>query len=132
MLSFLSMNSDKFYLTDVWWDEPNIKVNPPENCVVTPHIGGNGGEYRNEAFARAFRSVKSFLEGKESIESWSTIFALAMLTMHCPLNLLRIEGDELQDTYGSSGKSHPDYFERKGYYCSVQDWNREDRRSNKA
>ncbi len=63
MLSFLSMNSDKFYLTDVWWDEPNIKVIPPENCVVTPHIGGNGGEYRNEAFARAFRSVKSFLEG---------------------------------------------------------------------
>jgi phosphoglycerate dehydrogenase-like enzyme len=63
MLSFLSRNSDKFYLSDVWWDEPNIKVTPPENCVVTPHIGGNGGEYRNEAFARAFRSVKSFLEG---------------------------------------------------------------------
>jgi|YelNatPaOPRAMG01_1025707.scaffolds.fasta_scaffold00512_17 phosphoglycerate dehydrogenase-like enzyme len=63
MLSFLSRNSDKYFLTDVWWGEPNIKVIPPENCVVTPHIGGNGGEYRNEAFARAFRSVKSFLEG---------------------------------------------------------------------
>jgi phosphoglycerate dehydrogenase-like enzyme len=63
MLSYLSRNKEKFYLTDVWWDEPNIKVTPPENCVVTPHIGGNGGEYRNEAFARAFRSVKSFLEG---------------------------------------------------------------------
>ncbi|MGC8515522.1 MAG: 2-hydroxyacid dehydrogenase [Thermoplasmata archaeon] len=63
MLSYLSRNSDKFYLSDVWWDEPNIKVTPPENCVVTPHIGGNGGEYRNEAFARAFRNVKSFLEG---------------------------------------------------------------------
>ena len=63
MLSFLSKNSDKFYLSDVWWDEPNIKVNPPENCIVTPHIAGNGGEYRNEAFARAFRNVKSFIDG---------------------------------------------------------------------
>ena len=42
MLDFLSEHKDKFYLTDVWWNEPDIKVKPPENCIVTPHIGGMG------------------------------------------------------------------------------------------
>jgi len=66
MLKFLSENPSKYYLSDVWWNEPEIKVKPPANCIVTPHIGGMGEAFRNESFERACYSIRKYLDGSKS------------------------------------------------------------------
>ncbi len=66
MIRFLSENPTKYYLSDVWWNEPQIKVNPPANCIVTPHIGGMGDAFRNESFQRACYSIRKYLDGSKS------------------------------------------------------------------
>ena len=66
MLRFLSENPSKSYLSDVWWNEPEIKVKPPANCMVTPHIGGMGDAFRNESFERACYSIRKYLDGSKS------------------------------------------------------------------
>ncbi len=66
MLLYLKENPDKFYLSDVWWNEPDIKTIPPENCIVTPHVGGMGASFRNTAITRAFESVRRYLDGDTS------------------------------------------------------------------
>lgn len=63
MLRFLSENSDKYYLTDVWWGEPEIKYPVPENAMLTPHVGGFARETLPRVTIRACENVKRFLEG---------------------------------------------------------------------
>lgn len=64
MLDYLSENSDRFYLSDVWWGEPEIKYPVPENAVLTPHVGGYAEEMLTHATLRACENVKRFLDGK--------------------------------------------------------------------
>lgn len=64
MLDFLSRNPEKYFLTDVWWDEPNISGPVPDNCIVTPHIGGMGKDALIVAAERACMNLKSYLDGK--------------------------------------------------------------------
>ena len=40
MRSFLKNNPDKFYLSDVWWNEPEINMPVPHNVILTPHVAG--------------------------------------------------------------------------------------------
>ncbi|MGC8574573.1 MAG: 2-hydroxyacid dehydrogenase [Thermoplasmata archaeon] len=66
MLNHLNNNPDFSYLTDVWWDEPNLKDTDFSNLVVTPHIaGGRSGEIMEFAFKQAFQNIKNFMENKE-------------------------------------------------------------------
>lgn len=63
MLAFLKENPEKFYLTDVWWGEPEISDPVPENAVLTPHVGGYSPENIRKAMILASENVKRFLDG---------------------------------------------------------------------
>lgn len=66
LLSHLKNREDFSYLTDVWWDEPNIKDTKFQNLVITPHVaGGRSGEIMEIAFKQAFENIRNFMEGKE-------------------------------------------------------------------
>lgn len=64
MLHFLEEHSDVWYLTDVWWNEPDVKFPIPPNAMLTPHVGGISKESVNEAFLRACTNVRRYIEGK--------------------------------------------------------------------
>ena len=64
MKSYLSENPDVFYLTDVWWNEPDVKFPIPENAMLTPHVGGISRESADNAFILACTNVKRYLDGK--------------------------------------------------------------------
>ncbi len=66
MLNFLSRNPDRYYLTDVWWNEPDIAGPIPENAVITPHIGGMGREFLPVAVDRACENLRNYVEGRNS------------------------------------------------------------------
>lgn len=63
MLAYLKENPDRYYLTDVWWGEPEIKDPVPENALLTPHIGGYTDRTLRNATLNACRNVKRFLDG---------------------------------------------------------------------
>ncbi len=64
LISFLKQRSDVVYSTDVWWDEPNVKVPIMDNLIITPHTaGGRSGEVMENAYREAFLNVKRFMEG---------------------------------------------------------------------
>ncbi len=64
MLDFLNANPEKYFLTDVWWNEPHIEDKIPENVLVTPHMaGGPLINYFDEPLIKAFENVKNFMEG---------------------------------------------------------------------
>ena len=63
MLSYLRENPDKFYLTDVWWNEPVIADDVPDNCIATPHIAGMGSEFEPVYLKRAATSLRNYLDG---------------------------------------------------------------------
>jgi len=64
MLRFLKENPDRWYLSDVWWDEPNIKDADLQNLILSPHVaGGMSGEIMDLAFRLAFENVKNFFDG---------------------------------------------------------------------
>lgn len=66
ILEFLKSNLDVSYLTDVWWEEPDLKDAYYSNVVVTPHIaGGLSGEVMEIAFKNAFQNIKRFVDGEE-------------------------------------------------------------------
>ncbi|PYB68232.1 2-hydroxyacid dehydrogenase [Thermoplasma sp. Kam2015] len=64
MLRFLRENPDRWYLSDVWWDEPNIKDADLPNLILSPHVaGGMSGEIMDTALRLAFENVKNFFDG---------------------------------------------------------------------
>ncbi len=66
LIEQLKKRPDFLYLTDVWWDEPNLKDTDYPNLVVTPHIsGGRSGEVMEIAYKKAFENIKNFMENKE-------------------------------------------------------------------
>jgi len=70
MRSFLSKNPDKFYLSDVWWNEPNINLPIPKNVILTPHVAGIKRASYDPAFTEpeitsAFRNLRRFLDGRQ-------------------------------------------------------------------
>ncbi len=64
MLHYLEENPDKWYLSDVWWNEPDVKFPIPPNAMLTPHVGGISRESADNAFVRACSNVKNYLDGK--------------------------------------------------------------------
>jgi Lactate dehydrogenase and related dehydrogenases len=63
LVPFLKQRKDVVYSTDVWWDEPNVKVPILENLIVTPHTaGGRSGEVMENAFREAFMNIRRFME----------------------------------------------------------------------
>ena len=63
MKSFLSANPDKYYLSDVWWNEPKVVFPLPENAFLTPHVGGISKELEDYAVLRACENIKRYLDG---------------------------------------------------------------------
>ncbi len=64
MLNYLNQNKNKFFLTDVWWNEPEIIDKIPDNVTITPHIAGVANNYMEIPLIRAFNNVKNYLNGK--------------------------------------------------------------------
>lgn len=60
---YLKRFPEKFYVTDVWWNEPAITDEVPENCLFTPHLGSEVPGDFEEAVLMACRNVRKFLEG---------------------------------------------------------------------
>lgn len=63
MKKFLDENPDRYYLSDVWWDEPEVKFPIPMNAMLTPHVGGISRESADQAFIRACTNVRRYLDG---------------------------------------------------------------------
>lgn len=72
MIAFLTSNRDKFYLTDVWWNEPDIEGPIPENAVITPHIGGMGKDFLPVVIDRACTNLRNHVEGRQSHVAFRT------------------------------------------------------------
>lgn len=64
MLDFLKEHEDVWYLTDVWWNEPDVAFPIPPNAMLTPHVGGISRESAEGAFIRACTNVRRYLDGK--------------------------------------------------------------------
>lgn len=64
MMEFLRENPGVMFLSDVWWNEPDIELPLPENSVITPHVAGISQESMSSALMRACGNVKKYLEGK--------------------------------------------------------------------
>ncbi|MCL4420946.1 MAG: 2-hydroxyacid dehydrogenase [Candidatus Thermoplasmatota archaeon] len=64
MLEYLRNNPDFYYLTDVWWNEPNVSFPIPENAILTPHVAGNVDESISSwRFIYACKNIKKFIDG---------------------------------------------------------------------
>ncbi|MGC8516002.1 MAG: 2-hydroxyacid dehydrogenase [Thermoplasmata archaeon] len=64
MLEFLSNRDDFSYLTDVWWDEPQLADSKRENVTITPHVAGSlSEEALDMVFEVAFMNIKRFVDG---------------------------------------------------------------------
>lgn len=61
---FLTGNPGKVYLTDVWWNEPEVAFPIPENAYLTPHVGGISRESADNAIYRACENVRRYLGGQ--------------------------------------------------------------------
>ncbi|MGC8505876.1 MAG: 2-hydroxyacid dehydrogenase [Thermoplasmata archaeon] len=71
MRFFLKNNPDKFYLSDVWWNEPEINMPVPHNVILTPHVAGIRRSSYDPTFMEpeilmAFRNLRKYLDGKPS------------------------------------------------------------------
>jgi lactate dehydrogenase-like 2-hydroxyacid dehydrogenase len=64
MLKYLSENPEKWFLTDVWWGEPEIEGKIPDNVIVTPHIAGLAKDYMIVPVKKAFQNVSAYLKGQ--------------------------------------------------------------------
>lgn len=65
MLEYLGRHPDVYFLTDVWWNEPDISGPVPENAIITPHIGGMGKEFLPVALERACINLRNYVEGRK-------------------------------------------------------------------
>ena len=61
---YLKRFPEKYYLADVWWNEPAITDDLPENCILTPHEGSEVPADFADAVLNAARNVRNFLDGK--------------------------------------------------------------------
>ena len=62
---YLKRFPEKIYATDVWWNEPAIVDEVPENCIFTPHEGSEVPGDFNEAVLNACRNARKFMDGVE-------------------------------------------------------------------
>ncbi len=60
---YLKRFPEKVYATDVWWSEPAIVDEVPENCIFTPHEGSEVPGDFNEAVMKACRNARRILDG---------------------------------------------------------------------
>lgn len=65
MKEYLAGNPEVYYLSDVWWNEPDVNFPLPENSMLTPHVGGISRESADNAFLLACTNVRRYLEGKQ-------------------------------------------------------------------
>lgn len=66
LFKFLNERKDFLYLSDVWWDEPNVKDTNFDNTILTPHIaGGKSGEIMEIAFKQAYENIKRFINNEK-------------------------------------------------------------------
>ncbi len=63
MLWYLKRFPEKFYLADVWWNEPNIADEIPPNCILTPHVSDQVQGDFDRAVFKACENVKKFISG---------------------------------------------------------------------
>ena len=64
MIDFLASHKEVFYLSDVWWNEPDVKLPLPENAVLTPHVAGISQDSLESALMRACRNIRLYMQGK--------------------------------------------------------------------
>jgi glycerate dehydrogenase len=65
LFRFLKERRDVMYLSDVWWDEPNVKDTNIDNALLTSHIaGGKSGEIMEISFKEAFENIKRFINNE--------------------------------------------------------------------
>ncbi len=62
MITYLKNNPDKFYLTDVWWNESNFNEKIPENVIITPHIAGISDSL-DIPVEKACMNIKNYISG---------------------------------------------------------------------
>lgn len=60
---YLKRFPEKVYATDVWWNEPAITDEVPENCLFTPHLGSEVPGDFEEAVLMACRNARKFMDG---------------------------------------------------------------------
>ena len=64
MIRFLRSNPSIWYLSDVWWDEPEVRDTNLDNVILSPHIaGGMSGQIMDIAYELAFKNVKEYFRG---------------------------------------------------------------------
>ena len=64
MLFYLKRNPEKYYLSDVWWDEPTIRDEVPPNVILTPHVADSVPADFDNAVIMACENVKKYLDGR--------------------------------------------------------------------
>jgi len=65
LLKFLKERKDVMYLSDVWWEEPDVRDTNIENAILTPHIaGGKSGEVMEIAFEQAYENIMRFIKNE--------------------------------------------------------------------
>lgn len=60
---YLKRFPEKVYATDVWWNEPAITDEVPENCLFTPHLGSEVPGDFEEALLMACKNARKFMDG---------------------------------------------------------------------
>ncbi len=66
LIQYCKTNSEFYYITDVWWNEPNINKIPWKNVIATPHIAGGISEQAFiEAFHSALSNIDLFFKGQQ-------------------------------------------------------------------
>ncbi|MCW6168946.1 MAG: 2-hydroxyacid dehydrogenase [Thermoplasmatales archaeon] len=64
MIRFLRSNPSIWYMSDVWWNEPDLKDTNLDNVILSPHVaGGMSGEIMDIAYEFAFRNVMEYFRG---------------------------------------------------------------------
>ncbi len=63
MIKFLKENKNKWFLTDVWWGEPDITGEIPENAILTPHVAGLARNFMQIPVEKAFENVVAYING---------------------------------------------------------------------
>ncbi|MHB8396278.1 MAG: 2-hydroxyacid dehydrogenase [Thermoplasmataceae archaeon] len=64
MMFYLKRFPEKFYLSDVWWNEPVISEEVPPNVILTPHVADGDPQDFDRAVIQACENVKKFIDGR--------------------------------------------------------------------
>ncbi len=60
---YLKRFPEKVYATDVWWNEPTITDEVPDNCLFTPHLGSEVPGDFEDAVLMACKNARRFMDG---------------------------------------------------------------------